>query len=66
MHEVSQFAAKSLWKFCICFEFAENDLSKIFGLSNHMKGHKVCVISGFKTQAVCWFPKLGYSRVWSI
>ncbi|MBE4590661.1 hypothetical protein BOO31_18790 [Vibrio navarrensis] len=31
MHEVSKLGAKSLWKFCICFEFPENDLSKFSG-----------------------------------
>ncbi|HIH0790577.1 TPA: hypothetical protein ACYHSQ_003761, partial [Vibrio cholerae] len=26
--EVSQFAAKSLWQFCVRFEFSENEFSK--------------------------------------
>ncbi|WP_391857726.1 hypothetical protein, partial [Vibrio cidicii] len=29
--EVSQFGAKSLWKFCFRFEFSENELSKFTG-----------------------------------
>ncbi|MBF4313288.1 DUF3265 domain-containing protein, partial [Vibrio anguillarum] len=28
LHEVSQFGAKSLWRFCIRFEFSESDFSK--------------------------------------
>ncbi|MBG0757463.1 hypothetical protein BOO21_19215 [Vibrio cidicii] len=29
--EVSQFGAKSLWKFCFRFEFSENEFSKFTG-----------------------------------
>ncbi|WP_319026115.1 hypothetical protein, partial [Vibrio navarrensis] len=29
--EVSQLAAKSIWKFCFRFEFSESDLSKFTG-----------------------------------
>ncbi|MBH9742661.1 hypothetical protein CJ419_24020 [Vibrio navarrensis] len=31
MREVSQYAAKSLWKFCFLFEFSENEFSKFTG-----------------------------------
>ncbi len=55
MREVSQFGAKSLWKFCVRSEFSENDLSKFSGFQIARKATKFDL---FRVSKLKWFVGL--------
>lgn len=55
--EVSQFGAKSLWKFCFRFEeFSENEFSKFTGFQCALKATKFESIRVLKLKRFVGFP----------